>query len=90
MRTSAGGFFGWLVRVTGTMDRKDKDALPVDLAWTANSVEAVDTEKKEVMGRPTRQMTAAPGLQVASAARMKDFLRTSRSAWSVGSRARTR
>ncbi len=72
MRTSAGGFFGWLVRVTGTMDRKDKDALPVDLAWTANSVEAVDTEKKEVMERPTRQMTAAPGLQVASAARMKE------------------
>lgn len=72
MRTNAGGFFGWLVRVTGTMDRKDKDALPVDLAWTASSVEAVDTEKKEVMERPTRQMTAAPGLQVASAARMKE------------------
>lgn len=72
MRTSAGGFFGWLVRVTGTMDRKDKDPVPVDLAWTASSVEAVDTEKKEVMERPTRQMTAAPGLQVASAARMKE------------------
>jgi peroxiredoxin len=72
MRTGAGGFFGWLVRVSGTMDRKDKDALPVDLAWTANSVEAVDNDKREVIERPTRQMTAAPGLQVASAARMKE------------------
>ncbi|MFO0831845.1 MAG: redoxin domain-containing protein [Phycisphaerales bacterium] len=71
-RTPAGGFFGWLVRVTGTMDRKDKDALPVDIAWTTGSVEAVDTEKKEVHEKPVRQMTAAPGLQIATASRLKE------------------
>lgn len=71
-RTPAGGFNGWLVRVTGTFERKDKDPLAMDIAWTANSAEAVDTEKKEVHEKGVRQMTAAPGLQIATASRLKE------------------
>ncbi len=71
-RTPTGGFNGWLVRVSGTFDRKDKDPLAMDIAWTSNSAEAVDTEKKEVHEKPVRQMTAAPGLQIATASRLKE------------------
>jgi peroxiredoxin len=66
---------GWLSQIRGAMTKDAKD-IEFGVAWLANSVELLDSTKKQLTERRGGSING-PGVQIAGNARMRDFFAAS-------------